>query len=84
MAWAWMLLSAHALGTRTKLWFGHGCSGRRMLLEHEMNWSAYALGTRAELWFGHGCSGAPENLNQNSSRPRTHVPHPGLMGRLKI
>ena len=37
MVWAWMLWSSTALGTRTELWFGHGCSGRRMLLEHERN-----------------------------------------------
>ena len=37
MIWAWMLWSADALGTRTDLWFGHGCSGQRMLLEHERN-----------------------------------------------
>ena len=30
MVWAWMLWSAYALGTRTGLWFGHGCSGQRM------------------------------------------------------
>ena len=34
MVWAWMLWSAYALGTRTRLWFGHGCSGQRMLWEH--------------------------------------------------
>ena len=63
MVWAWMLWSSYALGTRTKLWFGHGCSGHRMLWEHErdyglgkMVWSSYALGTRTRLWFGHGCS----------------------------
>ena len=35
MVWAWMPWSAYALRTRTLLWFGHGCSGYRMLLEHE-------------------------------------------------
>ena len=44
MVCAWMLWSAYALGTRTGLWFGHGCSGQRMLLEHERN---YALGMDA-------------------------------------
>ena len=39
MIWAWMLWSPYALGTRTELWFGHGCSGHRMLLEHERNYS---------------------------------------------
>ena len=33
--WAWMLWSPYALGSRTLLLFGHGCSGHRMLLEHE-------------------------------------------------
>ena len=37
MIWAWMLWSAYALGTRTELCFGHGCSDQRMLLEHEQN-----------------------------------------------
>ena len=64
MVWSWMLWSAYALGTRTEIWFEHGYSGQRMLLEHEWN---YGLGmdalvsvlikTRTELWFGHGCSG---------------------------
>ena len=44
MVWAWMLWSSHALGTRTKLWFGHGCSGHRMLWEHKRN---YGLGMDA-------------------------------------
>ena len=35
MIWACMLWSPYALGTRTELWFGHGCSGDRLLLEHE-------------------------------------------------
>ena len=35
MVWAWMLWLAYALGTRTELWFGHGCSGWRVLLERE-------------------------------------------------
>ena len=49
-----------------ELWFGHGCSGERMLLEHERNYGlgmdalVIALpGTRTELRFGHGCSGEP-------------------------
>ena len=44
MVWAWMLWSAYALGTRTELWFWHGCCGQRMLLEHERN---YGLGMDA-------------------------------------
>ena len=35
MVWAWMLWSSYVLGTRTELWFGHACSGRRMPLEQE-------------------------------------------------
>ena len=42
--WAWMLRSPYALGTRTELFFGHGFSGHRMLLEHER---IYALGMDA-------------------------------------
>ena len=44
MVWAWMLWLAYALGTRTELWFGHGCSGYRMLLEPARN---YGLGMDA-------------------------------------
>ena len=64
MVWARMLWLSYALGTRTLLWFGHGCSGYRMLLEHERY---YGLGMDARVivcsWntnvimFGHGCSG---------------------------
>ena len=49
--------------TRTLLWFGHGCSGERMLWKHERY---YGLGMDAlvsacsrntnVIWFGHGCS----------------------------
>ena len=35
MVWAWVHWTPYALGTRTESWFGHGCSGHRMLLEHE-------------------------------------------------
>ena len=35
MVWALMHWFAYALGTGTELWFGHRCSGDRMLLEHE-------------------------------------------------
>ena len=44
MFWAWMLWSPYALGTRTRLWFGHGCSGHHMFLKHERD---YALGMDA-------------------------------------
>ena len=44
MLWAWMLWSPYALGTRTELCFGHGCSGHRMLLEHQRK---YVLGMDA-------------------------------------
>ena len=35
MVWTRKLWSADALETRTRLWFGHGCSGERMLSKHE-------------------------------------------------
>ena len=38
---AWMQREPYALGARTRLWFGHGCKGNRMLLEHEED---YGLG----------------------------------------
>ena len=44
MVWARMLWSPYDLGTRTELCFGHGCSGYRMLVEHERN---YVLGMDA-------------------------------------
>ena len=34
----------YALGTRTLFWFGHGCSGHRMLLDHRRY---YGLGKDA-------------------------------------
>ena len=37
MIWAWMLWEPYALGTRTELWFGHGCSGNRMLWGNRKN-----------------------------------------------
>ena len=42
MVWAWMFLSPYPLGTPTKLWFGHGCSGHCKLLEHKRNYSSGA------------------------------------------
>ena len=39
-----MLWSLYAFGTRTELWFGHGCSGHGMLPEHKRN---YDLGLEA-------------------------------------
>ena len=44
MVWAWMLWSPCVLGTRTLLWFGHGCSGHRVFWEHERY---YGLGMDA-------------------------------------
>ena len=41
VVWTWMLWSPYARGTQTELWFGHGCSGHWMLVEHER----YALVT---------------------------------------
>ena len=69
MVWAWMLQSPYALGTRTLLWFGRGCSSYGLGMDapvtvcsgntnNVMVWawmlqSPYALGTRLLLWFGH-------------------------------
>ena len=50
MVWAWMLWSPYALEARTLLWFGHGCSGERMLSNHERY---YGLGMDALV---SGCS----------------------------
>ena len=60
--WAWVLWSPRAFGTGTFSWFGHGCSGQRMLLEHErysgLGMDALIIecsATRMSFWFGHGC-----------------------------
>ena len=39
-----VLRQVDVLGTRTLLWFRHGCSGHRILLEHERD---YGLGMDA-------------------------------------
>ena len=54
MAEASMLLNPYSLQTRTELWFGHGCSSHRILLETQTeSWawilqSPYSLETRAK------------------------------------
>ena len=45
MAWAWMLWSSYAVGTQTRLRFGHGCSGHCMLSEHERDYPLEMTGT---------------------------------------
>ena len=64
MVGAWKLVSSYALGTRTRLWFGHGCSGQRRLSQHERDYGLdmdslviVCSGNTNEIWFGHGCSG---------------------------
>ena len=57
MVWAWMQWKPYVLGTRERLWFGHGCEGQRMLLEHERCYRPYVLAAGRRLWFGHGCKG---------------------------
>ena len=63
MVSAWMLRSPYALGTRTSVWFGDGCSGHRMLREQTR---LFGLGMDARVtvcsWnrhacLVHGCSG---------------------------
>ena len=44
MVWAWMHWSPCARGPRTLLWFGHGCTGHRVLVDHKRN---YGLGMDA-------------------------------------
>ena len=44
MVWAWLRWWPYALGTRAGLWFGRGCGGDRMLLEHRRK---YGLGMDA-------------------------------------
>ena len=43
MVWAWMLLQPQASRTRMLFWFGHGCSGNRMLLDHERYYACSAV-----------------------------------------
>ena len=62
MVWAWMLWLSFALGTRTLLWFGHGCAivcSRSTNVFMVWAWSHnswYAFGTRTFLCFGRGCA----------------------------
>ena len=46
MVWAWMHCLLYARGRRKLFWFGHGCTGCRMLLKHERN---HGLGINAPL-----------------------------------
>ena len=60
------------LGTRTELWFGHGCSGDRMLLEHERN---YCLGMDAagpRMLLEHARN---YGLSMNAAGPRMLLEH---------
>ena len=45
MVWAWRLWLPYALGTRTLLWFEHGCSGYRTHSQHERY---YGLGISSQ------------------------------------
>ena len=62
MVWAWMHYLSYALGTRTLLWFGHGCAivcsqnTNVIMVWARMHSLSYALGTRTLLWCGHGCT----------------------------
>ena len=71
MVWAWMHWLAYALGTRTESWFGHGCTGDRMLLEQERN---YGLGMDALVSaFSWNTSGIP-------TAPEENLPHTPRVG----
>ena len=48
--WAWMLWSPYALGTRTELCVGHGCSGHRMLFNTNGKPTNVSLKKRAFRW----------------------------------
>ena len=50
MVWAWMLWLSYALGTRTLLWFGHGCSGERMLFFQRVLSSALCRAASSAPW----------------------------------
>ena len=52
MVWAWVLQCRYALGTRTLVWFGHGCSNDRMLLEHEPRNTNVVWFGEYVVWFG--------------------------------
>ena len=43
MVLAWMRWQPYALETRTLLWFGHGCTGNRMLSEHEQRYHGLGM-----------------------------------------
>ena len=47
--WAWMLWLAKSSKDERIQWFGHGCSGQDMLLEHERDygWAVDALERRS-------------------------------------
>ena len=55
MVWACMLGKPHAFGTRTLLWFGHGCAGNRMhsKMNNAMPGIRSILGPRntSNMWF---------------------------------
>ena len=66
-------MKPYALRTRTLLWFGHGCSGHRMLLEHERSSNKHERSALCEeFWEGHVvkdlitggavCNGLRQNL----------------------
>ena len=62
MVWAWVLCLPYALEPRTLLRSGHGCSGYRMLSNHECYYglgmgALFTVCSRTTLWSGHGCSG---------------------------
>ena len=58
VGWAWTLLLSYALGTPALLWFGHGCSGYRLLSEHEryhgLGMGALCMLSEHERYYGLG------------------------------
>ena len=59
-----------ALGTRTLLWFGHGCFGHCMLLEHERN---YGMLLEHERNYGLGMDALVTVSSWNTNRIRIMV-----------
>ena len=83
MVWAWIVWLSDARGTRTSLWFGHGCSGYCTHSEHERY---YGLGMYAlvillhsniekrHAWYTQYVFGALETLRMRGSCHAGHIP----------
>ena len=68
MVWAWMHGLPYALRARKRLWFGHGCKGNRMLVEHEGD---YGLGMDALVTV---CSWNMKEIMYETTPPNPPIP----------